>query len=81
MTFERKRGENHPARHISVSISDREICRIFGVCTKAVIERGHLGIRIIDMGLGISVPRSSPQGRETRFCYPKAEMVITDLSW
>jgi len=50
--FEGKRGEHHPACRISVSISDREIRRIFRVYIKTVIARADLRVRIIDMGLG-----------------------------
>jgi len=81
LTFEGKRGEHHPACRISVSISDREIRRIFGVCTKNVLERADLRVQIIDMGLSVSVLKFRHQGRETRFYFPKAGMVITDLSW
>lgn len=76
-----KKGEHPPACQISVPISDREVRRIFEVCTKIVIEPGNLGVPIIDMGLGVSVLKIRPQGRQTRFHFPKAEMGITDLSW
>jgi len=46
VAFEKKRGEHHPACRISVSISDREIRRIFGVYIKPVIERADLRVRI-----------------------------------
>jgi hypothetical protein len=43
----RGKGVSITLCRISVSISDREIRRIFGVCAKTVIERGDLRVRVI----------------------------------